>query len=145
MPPDDYYVDEGSNAILQWTYCKPSDGLVTGIIVSRGGSLLSIDVAGEVTRYPPNNQHNNITSLTWTKKNGSATFIIRSISIKDSGRYILKIRMVGYPDLANKVNVVVRKAGFIPITIRIGFTSISLRQRLTYYYQIEPHDFLICF
>ena len=110
MPPDDYYVEEGSSAILQWLYCKPSDGLVTGIIVSRGGNLLSIDVAGVVTHYPPNNHHNNIT---WTKENGSITFIIRNISMNDGGRYVLKIRMVGYPDLANKVNVVVRKAGLI--------------------------------
>lgn len=112
-PPDEYYVDEGSNAVLQWTYCKPPNSLVTGIIVSRGGFKISIDVARKVWNYPLKNQRYNIT---WPKKGGSITFTVRNVSMHDRGRYYLEIRMVGYPDLLDYVNMVVRKAGLQPIS-----------------------------
>lgn len=112
-PPDEYYVDEGSNAVLQWTYCKPPNSLVTGIIVSRGDIKISIDVARNTTKYPRNNQRY---SITWPKKGGSITFTVRNVSMHDRGRYVLEIRMVGYRDLPGYVNVVVRKAGLQPIS-----------------------------
>ena len=124
MPPDEYYVDEGANAVVQWTYCKPPNSLVTGIIVSRGGNRISIDVAREITKYPPNYASNQRYDITWPRKDGSITFTVRNVSMHDRGRYVLEIRMVGYPDLQDYVNVVVRKAGLQPISFQVFMSSI---------------------
>ena len=126
-PPDYYQADEGSDAILQWTYCKTPEGSITGLIISREerrrSYLLGIHVSGKIVYYQAARGHYNIT---WMKEHGLVTFIMKNITMGHAGHYNLVIRRVGYADLESKFNVVVRKAGLVLIRFCVPYNTYML-------------------
>ena len=120
---------EGADVTFKWTYSNIPKGSITGLIIFRKKRLplLGIDGAGKVAFYMKGTSHAHY-NVSWEKEHGSIVFIIRNVTTRDAGDYILKIRRVGYADLESRFKMIVRKV-FIVTTHHSKLTSLESKEK----------------